>query len=195
MAHDTYTVERSATVAAPPERVYERIVDLHRWTAWSPWEEVDPAMHREYSGAESGVGAVYAWSGNRKAGAGRMTVVEATESSRVCIDLAFDEPFKARNDTRFSIEPDGAGSRVTWTMTGRETVGVRVMSLVKPMDAMVGPDFERGLTRLRGVVGRRPSAERSRVPAVRSPSGPADRRQPFCSASASITRMPLGPRT
>jgi hypothetical protein len=152
MAESTYTVERSATMAAPPERVYEQIVDFHRWTAWSPWEDVDPAMDRDYSGAESGVGAVYTWSGNRKAGAGRMTIVEAAEPSRVRIDLAFDKPFKARNDTRFAIEPDGSGSRVTWTMTGARTFGVRVMSLVKPMDALVGPDFEKGLTKLRAVV-------------------------------------------
>jgi hypothetical protein len=152
MAQDTYTVERSAAMAAPPERVYQQIADFHRWTAWSPWEEVDPAMHREYSGAESGVGGVYSWSGNRKAGAGRMTIVEATEPSRVRIDLVFEKPFKARNDTSFVITPDGAGSRVTWTMTGSKTLGVRMMSLVKSMDAMVGPDFEKGLTRLRAAV-------------------------------------------
>ena len=150
MAEDTYTVERSATMAAPPERVYEQIADFHRWTAWSPWEDVDPDMRREYSGAGSGVGAVYSWSGNRKAGAGRMTIVEATEPSRVRIDLAFDKPFKARNDTSFAITPEGNGSRVTWTMSGRRTFGVRVMSLVTSMDALVGPDFEKGLTRLRG---------------------------------------------
>jgi uncharacterized protein YndB with AHSA1/START domain len=152
MAEDTYTVERSATIAAPAERVYEQIADFHRWTAWSPWEDVDPDMRREYSGAGSGVGAVYAWSGNRKAGAGRMTVVEATEPFRVRIDLAFDKPFKARNDTVFTITPDGNGSRVTWTMTGTRTFGVRLMSVVKSMDALLGPDFEKGLTRLRTAV-------------------------------------------
>jgi uncharacterized protein YndB with AHSA1/START domain len=151
MAKDTYTVERSATMAAPPERVYEQIADFHRWTAWSPWEDVDPDLRREYSGAESGVGAVYAWSGNRKAGAGRMTIVEAAEPARVRIDLVFDKPFKARNDTAFVITPDGDGSRVTWTMTGSRTLGIRLMSIIKSMDALVGSDFERGLTRLRGV--------------------------------------------
>jgi uncharacterized protein YndB with AHSA1/START domain len=152
MAEDTYTVERSATMAAPPERVYQQIADFHRWTAWSPWEDVDPNMRREYSGAESGVGAVYSWSGNRKAGAGRMTVVEAVEPSRVRIDLAFEKPFKARNDTSFVITPDGDGSRVTWTMTGTRSFGVRLMSIVKSMDALLGPDFEKGLTRLRAAV-------------------------------------------
>ncbi|WP_409328857.1 SRPBCC family protein [Trujillonella humicola] len=149
MATDTYTVQRSTTIAAPPERVYAEIVDFRRWTAWSPWEDVDPAMRREYSGAESGVGAVYAWSGNRKAGAGRMTVVDAAEPSRVRIDLVFEKPFRARNDITFAITPDAAGSAVTWTMVGRRTLAVRLMGVVKSMDAMVGPDFEKGLARLK----------------------------------------------
>jgi hypothetical protein len=71
-----------------------------------------------------------------------MTVVEATEPSEVRIDLVFDQPFTARNDTAFVITHDGAGSRVTWTMTGSRTLGIRVMNVVTSMDALVGPDFE-----------------------------------------------------
>jgi uncharacterized protein YndB with AHSA1/START domain len=152
MADETYTVERSATIAAPPERIYEQIVDFHKWTAWSPWEEVDPDLQRTYSGAESGTGAVYSWSGNKKAGQGRMEIVEATEPSRVRIDLRFEKPFKARNDTVFSIEPEGAegtGSRVTWQMSGKKTFMTKVMGLFTSMDKMIGPDFEKGLRRLR----------------------------------------------
>jgi hypothetical protein len=39
---DTFRVQRSATIAAPPERRYPRIDDFHRWQAWSPWEKKDP---------------------------------------------------------------------------------------------------------------------------------------------------------
>ena len=70
MADDTYTVTRSATIDAPPERVYEQIVDFHNWTNWSPWEDLDPELKRTYSGSESGKGAAYAWTGNRKVGQG-----------------------------------------------------------------------------------------------------------------------------
>ncbi len=146
---DTYTVRRSTTIAAPPERVYGLVADFHRWTAWSPWEDIDPDMRRDHSGPDSGVGATYAWSGNRKAGQGRMTITEATEPSTVRIDLLFEKPFKAHNETVFDIEPDGAGSAVTWTMTGRKTLMTKLMGIVKSMDAMVGPDFEKGLARLR----------------------------------------------
>ncbi len=99
MADDTYTVERSQTIDAPPARVYEQIADFHQWARWSPWEDVDPALERTYSGATSGTGAVYQWSGNRKAGQGRMEIVEASEPSQVRIDLVFEKPWKARNET------------------------------------------------------------------------------------------------
>jgi hypothetical protein len=34
---------------------------LHRWHAWSPYEEKDPTMKRTLSGAAHGKGAVYEW--------------------------------------------------------------------------------------------------------------------------------------
>jgi len=149
MADDTYTVERSVTIDAPPARIYDEIADFHKWTSWSPWEDLDPALQRTYSGAESGVGAVYAWSGNRKAGRGRMEIADVTEPGRVQIDLVFEKPFKARNDTVFTIVPAGSGSRVTWLLTGQNTFMTKVMGIFTSMDKMVGPDFEKGLARLK----------------------------------------------
>lgn len=149
MAEQTYTVQRSVSVEAPPTRVYDEVVDFRRWRVWSPWEDVDPDLRRSYDGSESGTGAVYRWSGNRKAGQGRMEIVEATQPSLVRIDLAFEKPWKARNDTRFLIEPEGDGSRVTWSMTGRNTLMTRMMGLFTSMDKLIGPDFEKGLARLK----------------------------------------------
>ena len=149
MADDRYTVQRATTIEAPPSRVYEQIVNFRNWTNWSPWEDVDPNLQRQYSGATEGVGASYEWSGNRKAGQGRMEIVDTAEPSRVQIDLRFEKPFKARNDTEFSIEQAGSGSRVTWTMTGQKTLMTKVMGLFTSMDKMVGPDFEKGLAQLK----------------------------------------------
>ncbi len=154
MADDTYTVERSVTMDAPAERIYEQIADFHNWTNWSPWEDVDPELKRSFSGAESGPGAVYGWSGNRKAGQGRMEITDATQPSRVQIDLRFEKPFKARNDTWFTISSEGSGSRVTWTMTGQKTLMTKVMGIFTSMDKMIGPDFEKGLGRLKTTTER-----------------------------------------
>jgi hypothetical protein len=148
----TYTVERSITIAAPPEAVYPHLASFHRWQAWSPWEGRHPQQERRYSGPEAGVGARYAWSGNRAVGQGSMEIVDAAEPSTVGIDLRFDKPFKSRNDTRFTVAPDGSGSRVVWTMTGEHNLLTKVLGLVWPMDKMIGKDFDQGLAQLKATV-------------------------------------------
>lgn len=151
MADDIYTVERSEQIDAPPQRIYDQIADFHNWTNWSPWEGTDPALRRTYSGAAAGPGAVYAWSGNRKAGQGRMEITDAAEPSRVHIDLQFEKPFKSRSETLFTISPEGSASRVTWTMSGKKTLMTRAMGIFTSMDKMIGPDFEKGLDKLKAV--------------------------------------------
>ena len=150
----TYTVQRSTTVHAPADRIYEEVVDFHRWTAWSPWEDLDPDLQRTYSGPAQGPGSVYEWSGNRKAGAGRMEIVEALPGSRVAVDLSFVKPFRSRSTTTFTMEPAGEETRVTWTMSGPRTLGLKVMGLFTSMDKLVGGDFEKGLSRLKSVAER-----------------------------------------
>ena len=147
---DIYTVERTTIINAPAEKVYAQIVDFHNWRAWSPWDDLDPDMQRSYSGADSGVGAAYAWSGNRKAGEGKMEITEAVEPSTVQIALDFLKPFKSSSTTTFNLKPQGDTTKVTWTMTGPKTLMTRVMGVFKSMDKMVGPDFEKGLTQLKG---------------------------------------------
>jgi uncharacterized protein YndB with AHSA1/START domain len=107
---DTYTVERKIRIDAPASAVYQRIVDFHRWPAWSPYEELDPDMDRTYAGAESGVGAVYEWSGNLKAGAGRMEIVDAVDDQRVVIDQRNLKPFRSESRTSFALDDSGDGT-------------------------------------------------------------------------------------
>ena len=149
---DTYTVERSATIQASPDQVYAHIIDFHNWAAWSPWDDMDPTMVKTFSGADSGTGAKYAWSGNRKVGQGSMEITDAAEPSSVEIALEFLKPFKASNTTTFTLEASGDATNVTWAMTGRKTLMTRVIGIFKSMDSMVGPDFERGLGRLKTAV-------------------------------------------
>jgi uncharacterized protein YndB with AHSA1/START domain len=143
-----YTVERTRTIQAPVERVYPLIVDLSQWTRWSPWEDLDPDLHRAYSGADSGVGAVYAWSGNRKAGAGRMEILKAEQDRLVEIDLRFEKPFKSQSTTTFLLEPVGETTAVTWRMTGGRPTLMRLTQKFFDMDKLVGKDFEKGLDRM-----------------------------------------------
>jgi uncharacterized protein YndB with AHSA1/START domain len=148
VATDEFEVTREADIPAPAAKVFDLIVDFHRWTEWSPWEALDPELQRTYSGAESGVGAVYEWSGNRKAGTGRMEITGADVPSRVVVALQFLKPFKSSNTTTFELTESGGATHVTWRMVGPKTFKTRVMGIFTSMDKMVGPDFEKGLAQL-----------------------------------------------
>jgi uncharacterized protein YndB with AHSA1/START domain len=149
VAASSYTIRRSAVIEAPSQSVYEQIADFHNWTEWSPWEGLDPNMERSYSGAPSGEGSKYRWSGNRKAGQGRMEILEAEAPSHLLIDLVFEKPWKSHSVTEFTIDGRESGTEVTWSMTGPMTLVTRVMGIFKSMDSMLGPDFEKGLAQLK----------------------------------------------
>jgi len=151
---DTFHVERSIVVAAPPARVYALVDDFHQWGRWSPWEKLDPALRRTFSGAPSGVGAVYEWQGNRDVGQGRMDIVDATPPSRIGIALHFIEPFDSTSRTVFSFTPEAGGTRVAWTMDGPALFVTKLMGLFVSMDKMIGSDFERGLANLKAAAER-----------------------------------------
>ena len=146
---DTFRVRRTATINAPPERVYPFLEDFHRWSAWSPWEKLDPEMKRTFSGAERGPGAVYAWEGNSKAGQGRMEITEAVPSRRVSLKLDFVKPFPSHNVIDFTLEPRSGATEIVWDMHGPNTTTSKLMQSVISMDKMVGKDFEAGLANLK----------------------------------------------
>jgi ribosome-associated toxin RatA of RatAB toxin-antitoxin module len=153
----TYEVRRSAVIPAPAEDVFPLVNSFHEWTAWSPWETVDPGMSRRYFGSESGVGAGYEWSGNRKAGSGTMEIVESVPSREIKVRLQFTKPFKALNPTSFTFTPAPGGTEVSWVMTGENKGAAKLFALFMNMDKLVGSDFERGLKSLSEAVAARKS--------------------------------------
>jgi uncharacterized protein YndB with AHSA1/START domain len=144
----TYEVVRSTTIAADPALVHRLVNDFHEWPKWSPWEDLDPDMERTHSGAASGVGAHYAWKGNRKAGEGSMEIRSSTPE-QVALTVSFLKPWKATNDIVLSLVPSGDGTDVTWTLRGEHKGLMAVVGKVVPMDRLVGKDFEKGLARLK----------------------------------------------
>lgn len=146
---DTFRVERSTTIKAPPEKVYALINDFHRWTTWSPYEKKDPDMKRTHSGAASGQGAIYEWDGDKNVGKGRMEITESAPASRIVIKLDFLAPFEAHNTAEFTLQPQGDATQVTWTMYGPANYMSKLMSVFFSMDKMVGDDFAIGLANLK----------------------------------------------
>jgi len=153
---DTFMVRRSASIAAPPEKIFPMIDDLRAQSAWSPFEK-DPNMKRTHSGTPRGKGAVYAWDGNRQVGAGRIAITESVPSSKVVLMLDMSRPFKAHNTVEFTLDRIGAGTNVTWAMQGRQPYMAKVMGLFVDCDKMCGGMFEEGLAKLKALAEGEPT--------------------------------------
>jgi uncharacterized protein YndB with AHSA1/START domain len=147
-----FVVVRKVAIAAPPEAVFAKVNDFHNWDAWSPWAKLDPAMKTTFEGPSEGKGAIYTWTGNDKVGEGRMTILESHPSSLVDIKLEFLKPFESLCTTKFSFEPSGDKTNVTWSMAGKNNFIAKAMSLFINMDSMLGGDFERGLAQMKTLV-------------------------------------------
>jgi uncharacterized protein YndB with AHSA1/START domain len=152
---DTFRVTRTASIKAPPEKIFALIDDFKQWPAWSPWEKKDPAMKRTFGAATSGKGAVYEWAGDKNVGSGRMTIADTAPPSKVAIKLDMLTPFEAHNDVVFSMTPQGDSTVVTWDMQGPVPYFAKVIHVFFNMDKMVGGDFEAGLANLKAAAESR----------------------------------------
>ncbi len=146
-----FRVQRATRIKAPPEKIFALVDDLRAHGRWSPWEKKDPAMKRTYSGAASGVGAVYEWEGNKNIGKGRMEIAEVSPPSKITFKLDFIKPFEAHNMAEFTLDARGDATEVTWAIVGPIPLLWKVMSLFCSMDKMIGREFETGLANLKAI--------------------------------------------
>ncbi len=146
-----FHVERSITIHAPADGVYQHLVDFRRWQAWSPWEQRDPEMQRTISEPSAGVGATYEWSGNRKAGAGRMRITAADAPRHVGVALTFLQPMKTESQVTFGLTEVGNRTTVHWVLSGPKTMLNRMFGMLFNVDHALGEDFDRGLAELKQI--------------------------------------------
>jgi carbon monoxide dehydrogenase subunit G len=145
-----WRVERSARVAAQPAAVLAQLVDLHRWTDWSPWER--PGLPRSFGGPAKGIGASAYWTSDAVE-RGRLTVVGAT-SNRVELELELSEPVQSLADLEFTLAQDGTTTRVVWGMAGDVEVSGEALGRAGDPETTIAKDLELGLARLQAVVER-----------------------------------------
>lgn len=144
---------RSITTRASADAAFAVFSDLARWDEWSPYNGKDPNLKKALSEPTTGVGARYAWEGNKDLGAGRMTITAVEPGRSVDMRLEFDRPFKCDNHVEWRVDDEGDVRRITWSMDGKSNALMpRIFGLFVDMDKMIGSDWERGLETLRGIV-------------------------------------------
>ncbi|MES2600410.1 MAG: SRPBCC family protein [Pseudomonadota bacterium] len=147
-----YSVSRTMMMSAAAPDIFAQIDDFHRWQAWSPWAKRDPKAKASFDGPASGKGAVFAWSGNNEVGEGRMTLTESRPSESVRIKTDFVKPFVGTSYSDFSLNPEGGGTSVSWTMSGQNDFISKAICLFVSMDKVLGGEMEKGLASIKALV-------------------------------------------
>jgi hypothetical protein len=140
----TYSVNRSTVINAPDSVIYKNIADFNEFYKWNPWAKMEPTAKTKISGTVEQPGHLYEWEG-KETGSGQMKVVKVEPGKMVDIELKFIKPFESLADTKFDIQPDGSGQKVTWSMSGDNNLISKWMCVFVSMDKMIGKDFEDGL--------------------------------------------------
>jgi hypothetical protein len=144
-------MERSIVVEATPADMTYFSHDLQGVNEWSPWEGRDPNQSSEYSDPSGGVGATYHWSGNDDVGEGTMTIA-SVKDGEVVIDLHFIRPFEGKAQATISYVAEGEDTKVTWAYDQDNEFGGKVMLMFMDLEAMLAPDYEKGLALLKPLV-------------------------------------------
>lgn len=155
-------VERSAVIARPQATIYTVLADWRQFNSWSPWFEMDPEAEYAYEGETGAVGSKIAWKG-KKAGTGSQELIELRPHEKIVSKLVFGEAGEKGEDgmatATLTLEDVDGGTEVTWSFD-YETGSMpweRYIGLM--MDGMVGPEYEKGLEKLKTYAEALPEAD------------------------------------
>lgn len=158
----TAHVERATVVQAPAATVFTVLNGFRQFDKWSPWAGIDPDAKTTFEGPAFGVGAKMSWAGNDAVGTGSQEIVESTPYGSIRLRLGFGD-FPGTFASSYALQPVEGGTQVTWAFDadyGGSLTG-RWFGLLS--DRMIGPDYDKGLQRLKALVEAMPKGDFSQL--------------------------------
>jgi len=152
----TYKVERTVFIKSNPAVIYGLTSNFQQWHLWVPWtKEVDSSAVFEMVGEPAKVGTSWKWRG-KVLGNGEMIVAQLKQDQLIAYDLAFNKG-QYQSKGKIDIENQGDSSKVSWTDEG--DLGYNPMNRYMGlfMGRLMGPDFEKGLAKLKTIAEERNS--------------------------------------
>lgn len=133
---------RSMVIDAAPEEIFPHISHLPSFDEWNPFAS-DARMQLSYSDPAEGRGAKSSFTGDGSVGTLEITRVE--RPSRIEMQLVMVKPFPADNLVVFTLTPEANGTRVAWTMSGRNGFVAKAMNTIFNGEKFCTDAFEKGL--------------------------------------------------
>ena len=147
-----FNYEKSITINAPIEKVWEHTNSLADLDEWAPWMEYDPNMKKELTGTDGTVGAKSSWeSDHEKVGKGSQTISKIEPPTLLVTDLKFYTPYESEAKGYVKLKSEGDKTVVTWGFESDMPYPFNLMKLFMNMEEAVGEDFQKGLTKLKNI--------------------------------------------
>lgn len=143
--------EKTISINAPMEKVWDNVKSLEKMHHWTPWREKDPNMKQTFTGNEGEIGSEYCWdSENEEVGKGcqKITKIDAVQH-RLETELNFIKPFENQSDAYIQLTSKGNTTDVAWGFKSEMPYPFNLMMLFMDMEKGMDADFGAGLSNLK----------------------------------------------
>jgi hypothetical protein len=148
-----YVVQREIVVHCPRRVAYDYLRHIKNQVYFNVYRMRDAERKETYRGEDGTVGFVYAWDGDKKAGAGEQVIKALEEDKRIDLEMRFIRPFAAMAVTTYLLESPSAGeTKIVNSMEGSLNYPMNVMLLFMNTDKMMGRDMDVMLGNLKGIL-------------------------------------------
>ena len=152
VAPNDITLERSVSIDAPAEVVFDHAVNFEKNKEWSPWMKLDPNMKSELIGPDGKVGTVYKWESEvENVGHGEQSITKIEPNQRIDTHLKFIKPWESEADAYITLAEDAGKTNTTWGFHTKAAFPMDIMMMVMNVDKVLGADYEKGLASLKAV--------------------------------------------
>ncbi|RKT01827.1 SRPBCC family protein [Chryseobacterium defluvii] len=143
--------EKSISINAPAEKVWQNTNTLRAMDQWSPWNDLDPGMKKDWTGTTGQPGEKVCWESQKEeAGKGCQEVAKVDAASkRIDTNIQFLTPYESEARAYVTVVPEGNGSKATWGFTSEIPYPFTVMKLFMNLEDAIGKDYQKGLSRLK----------------------------------------------
>ncbi len=149
-----YSVTREINIQRPKAETFAYVKSLKNQNNWATWNQMDPNQKNEYSGEDGTPGFIHSWVGNPdNVGTGEQEILKVTEGERIDFELRFTVPFESKSPAWIITESVNENeTKVIWGMSGHMGYPMNFMQVFMSMDKMIGDEYEKSLSNLKGVL-------------------------------------------
>jgi hypothetical protein len=144
-------VKREIVINAPRQKVFDYVKLLKNQDEFNKHAMAGSDRKREFKGTDGTVGYIYAWSGDKNAGAGEKEIKNIIEGERVEAEIRFVKPMRVTASIIMEMGSlPGNQTKTSWSNAGRLNYPLNIM--IPMMEKHVAKDMDNSLSALKNIL-------------------------------------------